>query len=251
MLMIVSFGAIAGAVSAAESAGNGLSRPRSILDGVWIVHLGAPTPGNPDPGPPPLALIDGKPIPYQPWSAAIHQAFESQSGGSEMWPGNNQRCLVAGTLRAMRANYPWRLVATADQVTILFEEDGRVNIFPFRKQHRANVKSTWTGDSIARWDGDTLVVDTIGINGKTPLPYAIQITNRMHMVHHFRLISGGDQLEDRILIDDPGAFTSSFEVVSVFDKWSEDYNFAEYRCAENNLDFPGEIVRWKATWGPL
>lgn len=219
------------------------------LDGVWIVHLGEAAAGKPDPGPAPLSPLDGTSLPQQPWAQALEKGSQAQAGSALSWPGNNQRCLVAGMLRAMRGNYPWRLIETPEQITILFEEDGRLAVIPFRSSHVKDALPTWNGDSIARWEGDTLVVDTMRFNGKTPLPFGVQITTNLHMTHRFHLTPSG-QLEDRTWISDVGAFTRPFEVLSTFDRWPDTYHLADYRCAENNQDFPEPLTWWGEDWGP-
>ncbi len=197
-----------------------------------------------------MAPTDGSPIPFQPWNAALHQGYLNAQKAGQPWSPNNQRCLVAGTVRAMKGNFPWRWIQNDDQITLLFEEDGRVNIFPIRNEHPAGIKPTWTGDAIARWDGDTLVVHVIGFNGKTPFPHAFYHTTHLQVEHRFKLLPGGKQLEDRIRIEDPGAFTRPFEALSIFNRQPDSYKMIDYRCAENNRDMPEPIQWWGADWGP-
>lgn len=201
-----------------------------------------------------MPTLDKKPIPFQPWAEALYKgAQQSETELHFPWPPNNQRCLVAGMVRAMKGNFPWRLVETEGQITVLFEEDGRVNIIPFADRHAANVKPSWYGDPIARWEGDTLVIDVIGFNGKTPFPRAIHHTTALHVVHRFRLLDDGKRLEDRIRIEDPGAYTRPWETISVFYKHPPEYELRDYRCAENNRDLPpagGKMAFWGSDWGP-
>lgn len=194
---------------------------------------------------------DGKPIPFQPWSKALWEGAEySENVVHRPWPPNNQRCLVAGTFRAMKGNFPFRLIQTDEQITLLFEEDGRVNVWPFKAAHDANVQPSWYGDPVARWNGDSLVVDVIGFNGKTPFPNGIVHTMQLHVVHNFRLINDGKNLEDRVRIEDPGAFTRPWETLIIFDRKPQGYKLRDYRCAENNRDLPPVLNFWGEDWGP-
>lgn len=200
--------------------------------------------------------LDGRPVPRQPWVTALNvPAMASNRPGQDPWPPNNQRCLVAGTVRAMKGNFPWRLIQQDKQVVILWEEDGRFAVWPvFASAAEATVDPkappAWDGHSQAWWDGDTLVVRTTGHNGKTPLPHGLLHTMLLKITHHFTLINDGQKLEDRILIEDPGAFTRPFEIKSVFSRQPPEYKLRDYRCAENNKDLPAPIPWWAADWGP-
>ena len=219
------------------------------LDGVWQVQPSFALTADDS-----MPRADGGPIPFQPWSDALFKgAAAAETREHYPWPPNNQRCLVAGTVRAMKGNFPWRLMEAQGQITLLFEEDGRVNIFPIADTRSDQPQPTWYGSPIARWEGDTLVVDVKGFNGKTPFPHAIMHTTALHLVHRFRLIENGSKLEDRLSIEDPGAFTKSWTSIIVFDRQPADYKIRDYRCAENNRDLPptdGPLSFWGADWGP-
>lgn len=219
------------------------------LDGVWLtvpengMFTGRIIDGHPEP----VAPAQGGPIPMQPWNAAMHAAwfFDQAMGAS-----NGQRCLYDGTLKNLRGFDPFRIIETDAQVTILFEEYNRFDIFRFADKHPADLKPTWMGDAIAHWDGDTLVVDVTGFNGKVPLPHAVYTTTQLHLVHRLRLLPGGMQMEDRVTIDDPGAFTKSFDIVMKFDRQPDDTKLRDYQCAENNQNLPKPMPFWPVDWGP-
>ena len=222
---------------------------RPSFDGVWQVDPAyALTADDSMPRP------NGEPIPFQPWNEALFKgASASENREHFPWPPNNQRCLVAGTVRAMKGNFPWRLIESQDQITLLFEEDGRVNIIPFKDLGVGAKQSTWYGHPVARWEGEVLVVEAAGFNGKTPFPHAILHTTGLHLIHHFRLIDNGTKLEDRLEINDPGAFTRPWTSIIIFNRQPDDYKLRDYRCAENNRDLPptdGPMTFWGADWGP-
>jgi hypothetical protein len=73
--------------------------------------------------------------------------------------------------------------------------------------HSADPKPSWYGESVGRYEGDTLVVDTIGFNDKTFVDsYRTPHTDKLHVVERFRLIDGGNTLEVAFTVEDPGAF---------------------------------------------
>ena len=246
LVLGLGMGLVAGAAPAWAQAPQAGAKPD--FSGIWQVErrfslaTGAGREG--------MAHTVGSPLPLLPWNAALHEGYKNASRAGVPWTPNNQRCLVAGTVRAMKGNFPWRWLQTDEQVSVLFEEDGRVNIFPFQSAHRADTKLTWHGDGIASWDGDTLVIDVSHFNGKTPFPHAVFHTTQLKVQHRFKLLDGGKRLEDRMRIEDPGAFTRPFEALSVFARQSDDYKMIDYRCAENNRDLPEPLQWWSPDWGP-
>ncbi|HEX3485261.1 MAG TPA: hypothetical protein VHT51_09385, partial [Micropepsaceae bacterium] len=79
-------------------------------------------------------------------------------------------------------------------------------------KHSAQVAPSWFGESIGHYKGDTLVVDTIGLNTRTFVDeYFTPHTDRLHVVERFRVIEGGKTLEAKIHVEDPGAFTMPWD----------------------------------------
>ena len=76
-------------------------------------------------------------------------------------------------------------------------------------RHSPNVKPSWFGESIGHYEnGDTLVVDTIGLNTRTFVDsYRTPHTEQLHVVERFRIVDGGKALEVNVHVEDPGAFT--------------------------------------------
>jgi hypothetical protein len=103
------------------------------------------------------------------------------------------------------------------------------------KQH---VTPSWYGESVGHYeDGDTLVVDTIGISTKSFVDnYRTPHTGRLHVVERFRLIDGCKMLEDFITVDDPGAFTTPWSAVQRFRRQNPRV-MVEDVCAENNYNY--------------
>jgi hypothetical protein len=228
----------AGMAAAAAAAGAAPALAQPDFEGVWQVERGYNVQSGTKPS-------DGSPIPFLPWSKTLYDASVVANAAGDPWPPNNQRCLVAGVVRALKGNFPFAIMQTEKQVVFLFEEDGRVNQFPFRAEHKKALRPTWYGDPIARWDGDTLVIDTIGYNEKTPFIPTTWHTSTLHTVDRVRLINGGKELEFRELIDDPAAFTKPWEVRLVFARMPPTYKLRDYRCIENNRDIP-----LTGAWGP-
>jgi len=127
-------------------------------------------------------------------------------------------------------------IQTADMVILVNQEslDGR-RIY-LNVPHSANVKPSWTGESVGHYEGDTLVVDTIGINDKTYIDnFRTPHTEKLHVVERFRMIDDGNMLEANIHIEDPGAFTMPWNAVQRWRRVKQGPMY-ERACAENPFD---------------
>ena len=103
---------------------------------------------------------------------------------------------------------PYFFVQAPDKVLIITQDDSQFRHIYLTDRHSRNVKPSWTGESIGHYEGDELVVDTIGIAGNAPVDkFFTPHTDQIHMIERFRLASGGDRLEVSVHVEDPGAFT--------------------------------------------
>ena len=125
---------------------------------------------------------------------------------------------------------------TPKEVTIINELNTQVRHIYLNVPHSQNPAHTWYGESVGRYEGDELVVDTIGLNDKTFVDnYRTPHTDKIHVVERFKLIEGGKILQDTITVDDPGAFNMSWTAVQ---RWRRtDRQMEESICAENNDNF--------------
>lgn len=174
------------------------------------------------------ALPKGETLPMQPWAAKLTKERLSKDD-----PEAN--CLPTGVPRL--APYPMKYIQTPNLLLILFE--GNIHtyrqIFLDRKEHPKDLDPTWYGDSIGHWDGDTLVVDTIGFNDKFWFDFAGHPhTEKLHTIERFRRYDAG-HIEYQVTIDDPGAYTRQFTLTGHFPLMPK-AEIIEYICNENNRD---------------
>jgi hypothetical protein len=147
------------------------------------------------------------------------------------------RCWPTG-VPAMLLN-PGRLffVQTPKEVRILQQANYRVRRIALNRPHSANLAPSWYGESVGHYEGgDTLVVDTIGMNDKSFVDsYRTPHTTQIHVVERFRLVEGGKVLEVNFTVDDPGAFNMPW---SASKRWKRAQGMlAEDVCAENNANY--------------
>ena len=83
--------------------------------------------------------------------------------------------------------------------------------------HSAHPALSWYGESIGHYEGDTLVVDTVGLNERTFVDnYRTPHTSQLHVVERYRLTDGGNMLEVAFQVEDPGAFTTRWSAIQRF-----------------------------------
>ena len=105
-----------------------------------------------------------------------------------------------------------QIAASAGGLLLPWPPGGVPMIYPsassaMGREHPKNFEPTWFGDSIGKWDGDTLVVDTIGFNGKTRLDtVGHPHSDAMHLVERFQF-TDPDHIAYEVTVDDPGAYT--------------------------------------------
>jgi hypothetical protein len=141
-------------------------------------------------------------------------------------------CLPPGIPRIMLIPFPIQIVQTPGLIVMIFEYDHFVRqIYMDRREHPKDLELTWMGDSIGRWENDTLVVDTIGLNDKTwldqvghPHSDALHVVERIHRPDH-------DTLVDDITIDDPKAYTKPWTGQQIY-KLKPNWHLIEYVCED-------------------
>ena len=149
-------------------------------------------------------------------------------------------CLPTGVPRM--APYPWTIAQAPGRLFFVFE--GNIHsyrqIFMDGRQHSQDPDPTWYGESIGHWEGDTLVVDTIGFNDKFWFDFAGHPhTEKLHTVERYTRTDLGT-LVDEVTIDDPGAYEKPFTIVGR-NRLDPKGEIMEYICQENNQD-PSHIV---------
>jgi hypothetical protein len=144
--------------------------------------------------------------------------------------------------------FPIQLLEAPDQVVILREASGMPRrIYTDGRGHPEDLDPTWMGHSIGTWEGDVLVVDTVGVNGKARAMNGVganaQVSStdddprlpasaELHLVERFRLVADGELLEDEITIDDPKTYTEPIVLKHYFQR-RPDIDMLEYFCNEN------------------
>jgi len=125
------------------------------------------------------------------------------------------------------------IVQTPDEVTMIFDSNAETRHIRLNESHSANPKPSWYGESVGHYEGDTLVVDTIGLNNQTFLDnYRTPHTDKLHVTERWRLIENGAKIEVLLTLDDPDTFNTPFKALRQYERVNR--TFVEDVCAENN-----------------
>jgi hypothetical protein len=130
------------------------------------------------------------------------------------------------------------------EVLITWQQDHEVRHIYMNVPHTEHPKPSWHGESVGHYEnGDTLVVDTIGISDKTFVDhFRTPHTTQLHVVERFRLTDGGKAIEVAVHVDDPGTFTQSWDAMQRYRRNDRAGPMIEFICAENNNGFFGQDV---------
>jgi hypothetical protein len=142
-------------------------------------------------------------------------------------------CLPPGMPGVMGQPYPIQVLVTPGEVTIIQEAYMQVrHVHTDGRDHPADPDLTFNGDSIGHWEGDTLVVDTVGLAPQAVLQAGVTHTKNEHIVERYRL-SAPNMLEVKTTIEDPGVLAKPWETNARYLRHPE-YSLAEYICEQNN-----------------
>ena len=132
---------------------------------------------------------------------------------------------------------PLYFLQTPKQVVMTYSGGPELRRIYLGVPHSANQKTSWYGESVGHYEDDTLVVDTIGLNGRTYVDnYRTPHTDQLHIVERYRLIEDGNILEVRFTVEDPGAFTQPWSGIQKFRR-THGTSLSELPCVENNVHY--------------
>jgi hypothetical protein len=184
--------------------------------------------GRPRPG-----LVDLKDVPIQPWAQALVDARHARFLADEPYT----RCKPSPAARSFGTAYGVELLNIPGTHRIyLFQTGGAHSyrvIYMDGRTHPVTPKPTAFGHSIGWWDGDTLVIDTVGIDESAWLErWGLPHTDRLHTIERVTRVDF-NTLKYELTIDDPGAYTAPW-TSGYIKRWNPNQETFEYVCQENN-----------------
>lgn len=213
------------------------------LTGVWSPYHGGPG-VDPKLAPPPASPLALKPEYAKPYEERRAREAEANKRGEQLATSGSQ-CIPYGVPTMMSiAIYPVEFIQTPKQITIISEAFSEVRrVYMGVPQAKAeDVAPGYYGRSVGRWDGDTLVVDTIGIKPSVSGYRGMPHSEQMRITERIRLVAP-DYLHDQITIDDPVMLEKPVTYTLAY-KRMPNYEMVEFVC-DNNREYIDEkgVVR--------
>jgi hypothetical protein len=205
----------------------------------------------------PVADLDN-PI-LQPWAReAIRKRNEIALSGKQVF-SQHAVCWPIGVLPFLLEpmTRPMYFVQGPKEVVMITTSFNDVRHIYLADKHSDNVKPSWYGESIGHYEGDTLVIDTIGFNDRTFVDgFETPHTTQLHVVERFHMNDGGETLEVNVHVEDPGAFTMPWDAIQRYRRFEavasrknvanltqlatpEEGPLTEAVCADNPNSFMG------------
>ncbi|HXP87462.1 MAG TPA: hypothetical protein VN841_22205 [Bryobacteraceae bacterium] len=178
------------------------------------------------------ALPAGQKIPFTPYGLEKYKNVDLATNP-------NGQCLPPGPSRSITGPSPFQIVQNKDTVAFLFENHFDYRIIYIDGQHPADINDypAFMGHSIGKWEGDTLVVDTVSINDRTWLDSnGLQHSDKLHLTERFRP-TGPDTIHYAVTFDDPVFFTKPWTFDLDLKRQKKGDRIMEYVCEENEKDF--------------
>ena len=187
---------------------------------------------------PTLRIADlSNPI-LQPWTREELRKVNQRALTASVMFTRKERCWPIGVPGFLLYPVtPVYFLQTPREVVMIWEEDHMARHVYLTEHHSLDVKPSWFGESIGHYEGgDTLVVDTIGLNTKTFVDsFRTPHTEELHVIERFRVAPDAKTMGVDVHVEDPGAFTMPWNAVQRWRRVQQGPMF-ERVCAENAFD---------------
>ncbi len=197
--------------------------------GVWVLKFNRPAPGAPP---------REKPDPKGKYLAAYEAAKKSAEANNGEMPRQGSYCNAPGVPYIMGVGqYPMEFLFTPGRVTTLHEAwTGQRRIYTDGRKHppEDELDPSFYGHSLGHWEGDTLVVDTVGLKDTTSIATGIGHSEKMQVTERIHLAKGDpNTMIDEMTITDPEALNKPFHQEYQYTR-HRDLELLEFICAEND-----------------
>ncbi len=179
----------------------------------------------------------------KPWAKEQMEKANAEVRAGKVPYITRERCWPAGVpgFTVYTRVQPIHFYHGKKEITVVNELNTQVRHIYLDVPHSKNLGHTWYGELVGHYEGDELVVDTIGLNDKTFVDnYRTPHTDRIHVVERFKVIEGGNTLQATVTVDDPGAFNMPWTGVQRWKRIARPLE--EYLCEESNAAFYGYDV---------
>jgi hypothetical protein len=182
-------------------------------------------------------VIDGLKNPIlKPWTAEVLIEKQWVFNHGRLYPVPHDSCWPDGVPGVLGLR-DMQILQTPREITIIFRNDNQVRHIYLDQPRSQPLQRSWYGESVGHFEGDTLVVDTIGFYARPQATIDRQgtpVTEALHVVERYRLLDGGEKLEIGFTVEDPNVFRKPWSLTVTFTPRGD---IQEEICAENNRDW--------------
>jgi hypothetical protein len=220
LFRIVVAAAIAGVLAPPASAADSSIAVR--MTGVWQLMSRVTS----------LQTDQGNSPPLLPKARALYDVHRAQLAKGDRSFDSTAQCLPHGVPRLLFESMPFELLPQAKNIVFMYQWNRLARFADLKNPHSEPLGPTWLGQSVAKWEGDTLVVDTNGFNDRTTLDAAgMPHSDQLHVIEHYTLSGDGNTLTAKLTIADPQTFSAPWQT-SVRFKRLRDFKIPEDVCVE-------------------
>jgi len=181
----------------------------------------------------------------QPWTRDVVRKRNELVLAGKLVPSPTASCWPKGVTGFLLSpmTQPMFFIQGSNEVVMILTSFNDVRHVHLADRHSVNVKPSWYGESIGHYEQDALVVDTIGLDDRTPVDgFGTPHTKELHVIERFHLVEDGKVLEVNIHVEDPGAFTMP---------WDASQRFRQYEAAVAKVPVERLLQLASAAEGPL
>ena len=178
--------------------------------------------------PPGMGVVEGGDLPYKP------EALEQRNKNRDNWLNLDPeiKCYLPGVPRATYMPYPFRILQNGKNIFIAYEYDGAVRNVYLQDPGPAPVDS-WMGQSVGRWEGETLVVDVTGLNDQTWFDRAGNFHSDAMRVTERYTRTSPDVISYEATINDPKVFTRPWKMsMPLYRRQEKNAQLLDFKCVE-------------------
>lgn len=226
--------------------------PRN-LEGIWAPAGGmlgsGGIPQDARPGESPSAVAFA--LTMHPQAAATAERLRLLSANSTPVATPHSTCRPTGVAGITSLKFPVVIVQTPEKLVFLMEEDRDVYQVFLNRGHQTQLPPSYNGDSVAHWEGNTLVVDTVGYNGWGFIDESWHPNSeKTHLVQRFIKSADGRTLDIETILHDPKNYTAASQMHQQW-TWASGTRQAENDCSEEPIDASVHFVYENERFRPV
>lgn len=194
----------------------------------------------------PMFTVTGEGLPYNAAGQNVmwHRENMATSGYSVI--SGTYVCRPPGALNSLNFSGPIEFAQTEDTVALMGEEGRGLLVVRIGGKHPDDLQPSFYGDAIGHWEGDTLVVDVVGLNGEVNADWAgSPLSDKAHIVMRITRIDKGGPYEDLqalVSVEDPIYYTKPWTILKTY-RWRPDLHLDEFDCEKGDQPANTEGLR--------